>query len=78
MLKIISSAASGLIVAGGIGYGYIQKAQEHVAKLEADNAALAVTVKREDTAIDKAIADLRAARSVPATGSQVSREAPRE
>jgi predicted RNA-binding protein with RPS1 domain len=67
MLKIITSAASGLIVAGGIGYGYVQKAQEHLAKLEADNVTLTATVRREDTAIDLAIKTLQAARKAPAT-----------
>jgi hypothetical protein len=72
MLKIITSAASGLIVAGGIGYGYVQKAQEHLATLERDNKVLTLQVTREDTAIDKAIAELRAARSHPAAAAAVT------
>ena len=76
MLKIITSAASGLVVAGGIGYGYVQKAQEHLAMLERDNKVLTLQVTREDTAIDKAIAELRAARSHPAAAAVTGDGAP--
>ena len=62
MLKIISAAASGLVLAGSIGYSYVQKAQEHVAKLEADNVSLTATVARRDAGIDAAIKALQSAR----------------
>jgi hypothetical protein len=65
MLKIITSAASGLILAGGVGYGYVQKAQEHLATVEATNRTLSAQVSRQDAAIDKAIEALRAARGTP-------------
>jgi outer membrane murein-binding lipoprotein Lpp len=65
MLKIISAAASGLVLAGTVGYSYVQKAQQHVADLESANKTLTATVNREDSAIDKAIADLQSARSAP-------------
>ena len=65
MLKIISAAASGLVLAGGIGYGYIQKAQEHVASLEASNKTLTATVARKDAGIDAAIKALQLARKNP-------------
>ena len=62
MLKIITSAASGLIVAGGIGYGYVQKAQEHLATLERDNKTLAAQVHAKNDGIDAAIKALQSAR----------------
>jgi hypothetical protein len=69
MLKIITSAASGLILAGSVGYGYVKKAQEHVAALESSNASLTATVARRDAGIDAAIKALQSARR-PAPGAQ--------
>lgn len=66
MLKIITSAATGLIAAGAVGYGYVQKANEHVASLQSQISVLTATVKRRDDGIDAAIKALRAARSEPA------------
>jgi outer membrane murein-binding lipoprotein Lpp len=65
MLKIISAAASGLVLAGTVGYSYVQKAQQHVADLESANKTLTAQVTREESAIDKAIHDLQAARKAP-------------
>jgi hypothetical protein len=76
MLKIITSAASGLIVAGGIGYGYVQKAQEHLATLERDNKVMVASIARKDAAIDKAIAALQLARKGEPIASPVGDGAP--
>lgn len=66
MLKIITSAASGLILAGGIGYGYVQKAQEHLATVEASNRTLTAQVRAKDAGIDAAIKALQLARTAGA------------
>jgi alpha-D-ribose 1-methylphosphonate 5-triphosphate synthase subunit PhnG len=63
MLKIITSAATGLLAAGAVGYGYVQKANEHTAALQVQIVALTAQVKRRDEGIDAAIKALRAAKS---------------
>lgn len=68
MLKIISAAASGLVLAGTVGYSYVQKAQQHVADLESANKTLTASVARKDAGIDAAIKALQLARRNPATG----------
>jgi hypothetical protein len=68
IMRLVASAAGGIIAAGSVAYSYVQREEAKVAVLERANAELSATVTRESTAIDRAIAVLQAAKKKEATG----------
>jgi hypothetical protein len=55
MLKLIASAITGVTLAGGVAYSYVQKEQQHIAQLTVENTKLHADNMRQGNAIDAAI-----------------------
>ena len=55
MIRLIASALTGVTLAGGVAYSFVQKEQQHIAQLTAENLQLHADNLRETNAIDAAI-----------------------